>query len=170
MRRMIRTYGAISVVGAASYAAFWTYADTLKEARFERNAVATCTVLGVVMGGFIGLAFIRAQKTRLNFAFFLLFLCITGLFALTIAPNSLGIILNGAPIETNRPPNPYALFVIPSWLRVGLFVVFNFAMLGGIVEFYKANWSGKPWHATRRHRQLTETWNGEGRQFDEENA
>lgn len=160
-KKTIARYAIVIGLLTLAYTIFWLTTSGKTQELFERYAVAVCTVLGIIMGGFISVAFIAAQKTRLNFACFVLCLAIAMLFGLSIAPNSLGVLWYHAPTGLNRPRNEYALFVIPAWLRVWMFLIFTAAMAGVIVEFYKANWIGPLWRSKRKRKQeVPESWQG----------
>ena len=133
---MTRRLVLINALPLAALAVVWVLLTPHSRLVFERWSVAiTATVLTVAYIGFAA-AFFLARKTRLNAAAahnkFDLFL----FFGLLSLPVLWGLVWHDAPFRAN----PYALWVVPPFVRCWLFWRVSISSVGQAYEFWRANW------------------------------
>lgn len=135
---MIQRYALVLLVVHVAYAAAWLSLSNHSEQAFERwSVVCAATVMTLAYGIFSG-AYYWANKTRLNTAIAAnkLFLCL--FFGLLTLPVLWGIALH-APYDLHA-RNPYALFVVPPWIRCYLYWGVSLTSIAAVYEFWRRNW------------------------------
>lgn len=136
--RLIRRSLLIVVALHIIYAALWIVMDGRQRLVFERYAVLSMELIACLFYGVLIIAFYEARKTRLNVALavqkFFWWLLITFL----ALPTALGLVTRDAPYRTVS--NPYALWIVPAWLRTYIWIGLAVSLIGVLYEFWATNW------------------------------
>jgi hypothetical protein len=120
------------------YAIAWYGFGEHNKLVFERYAVlAAANVVTATYFVFAG-AYVWANKTRLNAALSLHKAYLFLFFGVLTMPIVWGLALNDAPWRL--PPNPYAVWIAPAWLRTYVFSGVAVTSLGALFEWWRANW------------------------------